>query len=859
MKIYTFPIIIILLLICNNHTYSNSQIQATADSLISIINTEKVIDKKIDNYLALIKIYQKNNIEKSINFCDSALAICKAKNLKIKEIELKIEKARSLILSRNYEKTSELIFEIELDVSKNNRDELKGNLNLLKSSALLNISEFAQAMDNALKAIIFFKNENDSIGLAKAYNNIGLIYEITNNNHKALENYLISKYYAQAKKDNQLLADLDNNIGIIYDKLKDHEKALKYYFKALEYNNSIGDLNGSATSFNNIASLLTELGRYEEAMVYYKKALDISIITKNISNEAMLRYNLGCLYSSLNMLDTSEFYLNGSLKIYFKNMDAFNISETFNLLGNLYKKQKRYTMAIDALEQCVNYAATAGVLHLQETGLKTLSEIYGLQHDYKTAFAYQQKANTISDSLSELKKIEELKYSDFQIEFQIQSEKFEKDLRRNDELYRKELKKQKSEKYTYALFLLLIIMIALVLYRSSHKSSKINKKLVQKNREVEDQKELIEISNIELREQYAFTETLLNTIPNPVFYTDRNSHLLGCNKAFEEIMDKNLNDLVGIDVKSLKLNFDISCDATRFFDDSEKKLVRNEGVLTFADGTDHDVICFRKGIINAEDKLMGVLGILIDITDIRETENKLKDSQARLREVINAKDKFFNIMAHDLKNPFNAILGLTALIADDFENHTETELIQYIKLINQSSTQIYSLLENLLEWARAQSGSIEKNPTVFTINAIIQDCINLFNQSIQQKNIALTLDFKKDYEALADKNMILTVLRNLLSNALKFTDTNGSIRIKVEKKDDYLKISVIDSGVGIQPENLERLFKIDQPVSTRGIDNEKGTGLGLIICKEFVKQNGGTIIVTSEVGKGSTFSFTLPV
>jgi signal transduction histidine kinase len=255
---------------------------------------------------------------------------------------------------------------------------------------------------------------------------------------------------------------------------------------------------------------------------------------------------------------------------------------------------------------------------------------------------------------------------------------------------------------------------------------------------------------------------------------------------------------------------------------------------------------------------MGILGIIIDITDIKDAEKSLKYSQSRLKEVISAKDKFFNIMAHDLKNPFNAVLGLTSLIANDFGNQSEAELKQYIGLINNSSTHIYSLLENLLEWARAQSGSIEKNPTTFLLNEIILECINLFKHSIEQKNIKLISDTLHEIEVFADKNMIMTILRNLLSNAVKFTNKGGTIKIEITKSINLIRISVIDDGVGILAENQEKLFRIDQPVSTPGVEKEKGTGLGLIICQEFIKQNGGSLEVSSEPNNGSNFSFTIP-
>jgi PAS domain S-box-containing protein len=839
-------------------TIAVSIVASIEKSLVLKIESEKNTENQIQNYIDIVEFYQKNNFEKSIEYCNAAIEYCKQKNKPQKEIEFKLEKGKSLIFSGKYNETSTLILEIEQGLNKVDDDLLWGKYYLLKNLAFINLGEFAKAMDNGLKALVYFKKTNHVLGLAKTYNNIGSIYDVTNNSQKALENYLKSKDYAISINNKELVASLDNNIGIIYNKLNDNDRALQYYYKALEYNNQSGNLNSTALSFNNIATLLSKINRKEEAMAYYKKALTLNTQTKNIYDEALLHYNIGELLFQLNQYDSAEHYLNKSLKLYMNCNDLYSIAEVYILLGNLYLTQNKNNQAIKVLNIAIDMANKLEVLNLKESAYKLLGNLYAAQKNYKTAYNYQKKASLIADSILNVYKMEELKYSDFQIEFQSQSGKFEKDLKLHDNIHQVELQKERTEKYTYALLLVLIIIIAVILYRSFNRSSKINKTLVQKHREVEDQKELMEISNIELREQYSFTETLLNTIPNPVFYTDKNSLLLGCNKAFEEISGLPIDDIIGLKTSQLNFDFDVLCDSSKIKDETNDQLIRNEGILTFADDSLHDVICYRKGIIDPKHKLVGVLGIIIDITEVRETEKKLKYSQSRLQEAINSKDKFFNIMAHDLKNPFNAILGLTSFIADDFGSHTEAELKEYIGLINQSSTKIYNLLENLLEWARAQSGSIEKNPTKFIINEVIQECVTLFIHSCEQKNIALNINIFREFEVKADKNMIMAILRNLLSNAIKYTPHNGEIRIEANANNTELNLSVIDNGIGIPKQNIDRLFKIDRPVSTPGVDNERGTGLGLIICQEFVKQNGGIIHVTSSPEKGSNFTFTIP-
>lgn len=840
-------------------SFANTIIQNIEDSLLHRIELTQDPNNQYNNYMDLIKFYQKNNLEKAVSTSKLAIEYAHINHSPKKVIEFQIEQATCFIFLGNYNNISTILLDIEGKLPKFNDDNLWGKYYLLKNRAFITLGEFSNAMDNAVKAHKHFKKANNELGICKVYNNMGYLYDITNNGQKALENYLHAKEYAELAKNKEVSAGINNNIGVIYNELKNYNKALEYYFKALEYNTSMGDINNASTQLANIALVLAIQERFSESISYFRKALKYSQLTKNKHNEAFIYLNMGEFFMQLGHLDSTETMYNKSFELYRELNDIYSLAEAYIKIAELHIYKKEEFKAIKPLLKSIELATKSGVLDLQEQGYKLLSKIYASQNNYHQAYLYQEKAFVIADSLLDELKLEELKHSDFQIEFQNQTGKFEQDLKRFDAQYKAEIQKERKQKYLYALLLVLIVVISIILYRNFNKSSKINKKLLQKNREVEDQKELIEISNIELREQYSFTETLLNTIPNPVFYTNKGSHILGCNKAFEDISGMPIDDIIGLKTSQVNFDFDILCESKKIKDFEKEQLIRNEGSLKFADNEIHDVICYRKGIIDAKNKLIGILGIIIDVTDIRDTEKQLKYSQSRLKEAINAKDKFFNIMAHDLKNPFNAILGLSSFIADDFEAHSEEELREYIGLINQSSTKIYNLLENLLEWARAQSGSIEKNPSVFLINEVIQENVTLFHHSCDQKNIELIADINNEFEVMADKNMVMTVLRNLLSNAIKYTPRNGKINIEINANNKNLNISVVDNGVGIQEQNIHKLFKLDHPLSTPGVENERGTGLGLIICHEFVKQNGGTINVSSAPNKGSNFTFTVPM
>ncbi len=224
------------------------------------------------------------------------------------------------------------------------------------------------------------------------------------------------------------------------------------------------------------------------------------------------------------------------------------------------------------------------------------------------------------------------------------------------------------------------------------------------------------------------------------------------------------------------------------------------------------------------------------------------------------KDKFFSIIAHDIKSPFNAILGFSELLKENFNKWTDEKKLNTINLILNSSRSLFELLENLLQWSRSQRGIIEYNPEIIELKKTLSNIINLMKANAVSKNIKLDFTLSEDGLALfADKQMLDTILRNLISNALKFTNTGGNVQIRATKNNEFVKIEVSDDGVGIPAELIDKLFSIENNQTTPGTHNEKGTGLGLILAKDFVTKNGGIIGINSTVGKGSTFYFTLPL
>lgn len=249
--------------------------------------------------------------------------------------------------------------------------------------------------------------------------------------------------------------------------------------------------------------------------------------------------------------------------------------------------------------------------------------------------------------------------------------------------------------------------------------------------------------------------------------------------------------------------------------------------------------------------------------DIQTAHKELKATNEELNDVNRTKDKFFAIISHDLRSPLGTMLGFFDVLNTNYDKYDKKEQKKYLDIIHQSAKTSFKLLENLLFWSRSQQGSIAFKPQKINLYLLVHEICALLRQPVNSKLIKLTNQLHPNIYIYADKDMLSTIIRNLIFNAIKFTPKGGEISIEAEDFEDennheFIKISVKDSGVGIKKEIQAKLFDIAEHISTKGTENENGTGLGLLLCKEFIDKHGGTIKVESEYGKGSEFVFFIP-
>ncbi len=344
--------------------------------------------------------------------------------------------------------------------------------------------------------------------------------------------------------------------------------------------------------------------------------------------------------------------------------------------------------------------------------------------------------------------------------------------------------------------------------------------------------------------------------PGAAFIKDKNNRLLFCNEQFASLIHTSPDKIIGTVLQNYK-NPELQ---KKYLEENKQvfetgKQIESESSFQSENGKTY-WLTHKFPIQTGNEILLGAISI--NITKRKEHENALKNSKKELLRINATKDKLFSIISHDLKNPINNIIGFANLINKKFDQYPVEKTKKFIRVIHQSALSLSELLGSLLIWSRAQSGTIQVSPEYFDLQEIIQSNIDLLKSGAENKQITLINTLSISVKVYADKEMIKTVIRNILSNAVKFTETGGSVSIGAQEKHSSVIVEIQDDGIGMDQETMDKIFQFGETVSEHGTEGEKGTGLGLLICREFIRKNNGELWVQSAPGKGSTFFIAIP-
>jgi PAS domain S-box-containing protein len=338
-------------------------------------------------------------------------------------------------------------------------------------------------------------------------------------------------------------------------------------------------------------------------------------------------------------------------------------------------------------------------------------------------------------------------------------------------------------------------------------------------------------------------------------YRDKNGKLIYCSLAFEQMLgypvSDYLTDKIGInefvhpdDIELTLQHFNRALLGETIPSLIIRYIRKNKNVIW--------VDVSARPVFSKSGEMLGVRYSSKDISKLKENELELEKLNA-------TKDKFFSIISHDLKSPFTALMGLSTLLLEEHKLQSDDQREKIISFISEASKKTFRLLENLLAWARSQSGQLVPTQSKENLRLLLQEITDLLSSTAQNKKISLKNTVNDDIWVWVDSNILNTIIRNLISNSIKYTPEFGNITLSTGIKDGFAEVAISDTGVGFDDSLLNTMFKIGENISTPGTNNETGTGLGLILCKDFVEKLGGQIWAKSEIGKGSIFYFTIPI
>lgn len=354
---------------------------------------------------------------------------------------------------------------------------------------------------------------------------------------------------------------------------------------------------------------------------------------------------------------------------------------------------------------------------------------------------------------------------------------------------------------------------------------------------------------------YNRNEAILGAVSNIIVETDINKIYKWANHAGYEFFG---NDVIGKEASYYFVGEQDTYTLVEPLFSGVQDKIYIESWQRRIDGEKRLLAWWCKSLKDEQGKVSGMISSAYDITEKKKDEMELKENEHRLRELNATKDKFFTIISHDLRSPFAGIICLTELLIQKMQKKDFSGTEEFATLIHNSSHSAMELITNLTVWSRFQTGRMEFNPMEADLVAIIEEETKLLNSAAVQKSITINIDAPLILNIQIDKYMVSTILRNLISNSIKFSYPGNKILVSAIPNAKEVLIEVKDNGVGIRKDQITKLFRIETSFSTHGTQNEEGTGLGLILCQEFVLKHGGEIWVESEVGKGSSFRFTLP-
>ncbi len=727
--------------------------------------------------------------------------------------------------------------------------DIKNNMGFLYYA----INDYQQSIHSFKTALDLLRERDDKVKVVKILNNLGVIHQILGMYDEALEYFFESLDVKESLFDTLGMARTMNNIGVIYKNLNRYDESFKFTTRAMHIYSNTGSKKDLADVYNNLGTIYEGRNKIDTALTYYQKSMEIKEKIKDLPGRANTYNNIGSVYLRKKQYDSAYSNFLKSLSIRKEINDSLGLAYSYENLGRFYFVKNEYQNAIKYVNKSLMISVRKGFLERMQRNYAFLSRIYDSLGNTDYAYEYFKLYEIYKDSV--IRQENQDKLSNLAIKYKTEQ------LERDKEMLARQYEIQRNKRITVLVLLILLsivfVLAILIIYSRFRLKKKANRALAAKNIQISKKQGELQKTLKELNESEEKYRTLVDKLQEGIFLI-QDKKLIFVNQAFTDIVGYSPEELYQKEMTSLIAPYHKAVVLQNY----EKRIkggsvpARYEfDVITKNDEIKH--IMLNTGVINYKGKPTSI-GSIVDISARKKMEDKLRQSEKKLKDLNASKDKFFNIIAHDLRHPFNAIISFVDLLVNEYDTLSEEEKITCLKDMGEAAFNTSRLIENLLQWSRTQTGKIRFQPESLDLKKTIEEVILLQKPHAKNKSIRITEQLKNTGMVWADRNMLDTILRNLISNAIKFTNFDGKITVMTECQETDCKICIEDNGIGIPEENISKLFDIEQQVNRKGTEKESGTGLGLILCKEFVEVHKGRIWAESQLNKGSKFCFTLP-
>ncbi len=663
---------------------------------------------------------------------------------------------------------------------------------------------------NALK---FYNKYSNKKIIANIYSRLGLGYEKLYIFPKSTEYHFKALKLNREIKDTVQISFALTCIGFNCWKTGKLVDAEKYFLEALALRKAIQDKKAIAGSYNNIGVLHWNWGNYFKALKYYQQAIKLKEEAKDSAGLTLCTNNMGMLYQKFGDLEKTRSYYYKSLDISNKINYTFGKAYSNENIGNYCFEQKIYNEADNYYQKALELYIKIKHKNGQSNVYNDLGKLYFQLGKYQDAKEFHLKAYKIAVEASDRKAI-------------VGS------LNNLGRIFAKLGNFELAETYLYKSLDFL----------NKEKMPDFSKEAYGYLADIYEKKNDVNKSLYYLKLYRVYSDSL---------YSAENIRMINDYKEKYET-DKREKENELLRSRTIRQEFEIK----------QQNYVKNMAVfalLIFASLTAFLFYSNRLKKRTNRQILQNKREVDLLNHELNATNKQLINSENNLKELNSTKDKFFSIIAHDLRNPFMSILGFLDLLTNSYNEYDDDDKKQMLTNTTSLALNTYKLLENLLQWSRLQTDGIKFYPRKLDLSELLSESIESLRHTSNLKNIDLIFSNSQKTEFVGDEEMLNSVFRNILSNSIKFTPVNGKITLVLSKIDSNITVSITDTGIGMDKETISNLFKVEHTKSRKGTQGEKGTGIGLLLASEFVSKHHGSIDIISEVGKGTSFIINLPI